>query len=70
VLGANQEVSHVASEGVELIEARGATETQRWPQNGRQTTTSFMGAQSEREGEGARLRAPLSGGGQVSVCGL
>jgi hypothetical protein len=31
---------------------------------------SWARAQSETEGEGARLRAQLSGGGRVSVCGL
>jgi hypothetical protein len=45
VLGANQEVSHIAGEGAELTEATGAAETRRW------TTTSFMGAPAERERE-------------------
>jgi hypothetical protein len=49
VLGANQEVSHVVGEGAELIEAMGAAETQRWPQNGWRTTVSFTGARAERE---------------------
>jgi hypothetical protein len=67
MLGANQKVSHVAGEGAELTEATGATETQRQPQNGRRTTTSFTGARAKREGEGAQLRAQLSEGGRVSV---
>jgi hypothetical protein len=37
---------------------------------GRPQRASRTRAQSEREGEGARLRAQLSGGGRVSVCGL
>jgi hypothetical protein len=48
VLGAHQKVSHVAGEGAELTEATDIAETQRRPQNGRQTTTSFMGARRER----------------------
>jgi hypothetical protein len=62
-LGANQEVSHVAGEGAELTEAMGAIETQQQPQNGRRTMTNFVGARTEREDEGARLRAQLSKGG-------
>jgi hypothetical protein len=55
-LGANRKTSHVAGKEAELTEATGAAETQRRPQNGRWTTMSFTArAQSEREGEGARL---------------
>ena len=69
VLGANQEVSHVASEGTDLTEAIGVAETERRQQNGRRTTTEINGrAQSEREGEGDRLRAQLSGGVGASEC--
>jgi hypothetical protein len=64
-------MSHVAGEEVELTEATSAVETQWRRQNGRRTTASFTArAQSEREGEGARLGAQLSEGGRVWVGGL
>jgi hypothetical protein len=47
-LGANQKASHVAGEGAELSKTTGAVETQRWPQNGRRTTTSFTGTERGR----------------------
>jgi hypothetical protein len=40
---ANQEVSHVDSEGTYLTEATGVAETERRQQNGRRTTTELNG---------------------------
>jgi hypothetical protein len=49
-LGANQRVSHLASEEVKLTEATDATEARRWPQNGRRTTAELHGrARGARE---------------------
>jgi hypothetical protein len=64
-LGANQEVSRVACEGAKLTEATDTTDTRRQSRNGGDPSAEFHGcAQSEREGEGARLRAQLSEGSE------
>jgi hypothetical protein len=71
-LGANQRMSHAGGEEVELTEVEGAAETQWRLQNKRRTTASdgeapWARAQSEREGESARLSAQLSGEGRVGL---
>jgi hypothetical protein len=63
-------MSHVAGEEAELIEATGATETQRQPHNGRRTTASFM-ARAERErGRGCSAGGATERGRAMSVGGI
>jgi hypothetical protein len=65
--GANQRVSRVADEEVELTEATDEVEARRRPKSGQRTTAELHGrAQSERERESevVRLRAQLSGGSE------
>jgi hypothetical protein len=64
---ANQRVSRVADSEAELTDATDGTRTRRRSWNGRQSTVGSGGAlwpraQSEREGEGVRLRAQVSEG--------
>jgi hypothetical protein len=71
-LGANWRMSHTAGKEPELTEATDMARARQRPQNKRRTTACgsrapWACAQSERGGEGARLRAQLSGGGRVSV---
>jgi hypothetical protein len=73
--GANRGVSRVAGDKAKLTNATNTARARRRPKNGRETTAnsggaSWVHAQSERGGEGAWLRAQLSGEGQVSVGGL
>jgi hypothetical protein len=64
-LGANREVSHVAGEGTKLTEATDAMGARQRPRNDGDPLVEFHGrAQSEREGEGARLREQLSEGSE------
>jgi hypothetical protein len=74
-LGANRRMSHTAGEEAELIKATDMARGRWQLQNERRTTVSggrapWACAQNEREGEGARLRAQLSGGWWVSVDGV
>jgi hypothetical protein len=71
----NQGVSWVAGDEAKLTEATDTARVRRRPQNGCETSANggeapWVHAQSERDGEGARLRAQLSRGGRVSVGGL
>jgi hypothetical protein len=76
--GANRKVSQVTRDGAKLTKATDTARARRRPQKEHGTMTNGDGprrasqacAQSETEEEGARLRAQLSGGGRVSVCGL
>ena len=43
VLGANQEVSHIAGEGAELTEATDATDARRRPRNSGEPSAEFHG---------------------------
>ena len=73
--GANRRASQIAGDKAELTEATNTVRARRRLQNRRETMASGGGtpwahAQSKREGKGARLKAQLSGEGQVSVGGL
>jgi hypothetical protein len=64
-------LSRVAGDEAKLTEATGAAETQRLPQNGRRTTTSFTGACVERErARGCVAEGATERGRGVSVCRL
>jgi hypothetical protein len=64
---AHRRVSRAADSEAELTVARDRARTQRWPQNGKRSTTGGGGAlctrgQSEREGERVWQRAQMSKG--------
>ena len=64
-LGANQRVSHVAGEDVELTEATDAADARRRPRNRRRITTELHErACKARESKGVRMRAQLSEGSE------
>jgi hypothetical protein len=64
-LGANREVSRVADEGAKLAKATNATDARLRPQNDSDPSVEFhRRAQSEREGEVARMRAQLNEGSE------
>jgi hypothetical protein len=67
-------VSRVVGDKAEVTEVTDTARARRRPQDGRETKASSGGtpwarAQSERVGEGAWLRAQLSGGGRVNEGG-
>jgi hypothetical protein len=58
-------VSRVADEGAKLIQAMNVTDARLRPRNDSDPSVEFHGrAQSEREGEGARLMVQLNEGSE------